>query len=107
MGLASGLRRALDDRRDEEIAKLAKVLCDETDAAVVELGLANPAELVPFDRLPENMKAVYTRLASRIYFRLGHDPGLGITTILSPEIAMLTRGVEITSAREILARETN
>lgn len=54
----------------QQIEKLARVLCDEADATAVEMGLMKVKDAFPYDQLPDDAKAVYQKMAKRIYPRL-------------------------------------
>ena len=66
----------------DEIRKLARLIASETDAACIELGFANPDQITPFDQLDAASKAVYERLAARVYARLAYHTGGGYVVVL-------------------------
>lgn len=67
---------------ETQIRKLARVLCEESDASVIELGLATPANFVPFDALNDASKATYENLARRMLSRLAWDANKGQIVVL-------------------------
>ena len=68
--------------QDEQIRKLARVIASESDAATIELGYAEPNELVPYDRLSDEAKIVYQKLAGRVYKRLAYHSGAGYIVVI-------------------------
>jgi hypothetical protein len=68
--------------KDDEIRKLARVLSEETDAATIELGFAEPGEITPYDQLSDEAKVVYQKLAQRVYNRLAYHAGAGYIVVI-------------------------
>lgn len=68
--------------RQEQINKLARALCDETDAIALEIGLAKPHELTPWHRLSPQEQTTYIKIAERIYKRLVFNSASGIIVVM-------------------------
>lgn len=68
---------------NDQIEKMARLLSNEADASALEIGMANPADLMPYDKLPAEMKAVYRKMAERVLARLAYDAATGTIIVLN------------------------
>lgn len=70
---------------EETTRKLARVLCEEADAATLEIGAAVPEDLIPWDLLTDEQREVYNRLADRVLNRLAYNASTGEIVVLNPK----------------------
>lgn len=66
----------------EEKEKLARLLSDELDSALVEAGLIPVGECVPYDTLAPSAKNAIRAAANRLYAQLVYDTANGVIRII-------------------------
>ena len=65
-----------------EIEKLARLISDELDASLVDVGLIPAGDCMPYDVLPPDARRAIQVAAARVYEQIVYDRSSGILRVI-------------------------
>jgi len=65
-----------------EVEKLARLISDELDAALIDVGLIPAGDCLPYDILPPDAQQAIKQAAERVYDQLVYDRSSGILRVI-------------------------